>query len=244
MPELSGRVAIVTGASGAIGSAVARAFWNTPWIDDVMVLVTHAEPYLSYVEGEMNDTPWEKQTELTDSESVKKLVGDALTLKGEIGLLICAHSAPAGSDMRQLFEVDVLGTYNVCQAVLPYMQERDYGRIVLFSSIRAHAPRPGQVAYATAKAAIEGMTRALAVEYGPYGIIVNCIAPGAVESPRTQANIAAGTVTREELERRTPAGRLATPEDVAACVLWLCSPAAAMVNGQVITVDGGWSVQG
>ena len=124
------------------------------------------------------------------------------------------------------------------------MAENRWGRVIFFSSIRAQQPRPGQVAYATAKAAIEGMTRALAVKDGHYGITVNCIAPGAVDTPRTRTNIAAGIVSEAELISRTPNGRLATTADVVNTVLWLISDEASHVNGQVITVDGGWSVRG
>jgi 2-hydroxycyclohexanecarboxyl-CoA dehydrogenase len=159
-------------------------------------------------------------------------------------IVICCHAAPITSRVEDVIKIDVIGTLLTVIPILPIMSQKNFGRVVLFSSIRAHHPRPGQVAYATAKSAIEGMTRALAVEYGPYGITINCIAPGAVDTPRTRANIAAGIVSEEELVERTPNGRLATVDDVCSTVLWLVSDGAAHVNGQVITVDGGWSVNG
>jgi 3-oxoacyl-[acyl-carrier protein] reductase len=163
----------------------------------------------------------------------------------EFDFAVLCHAAPAGSTFAEAIETDLVGAYNVCMAVLPHMVARRFGRIVLFSSIRAQHPRPaGQTGYAAAKAGVEGLTRALAAEYGPHGITVNCLAPGAVLTPRTSANLAAGVVSESELVARTPAGRLATVDDVAAAVLWLLGDGAAMVNGQVITVDGGWSVKG
>ena len=164
-----------------------------------------------------------------------------LTPGGDI--LVCCHAAPLQSDFYDVIDVDICGTYEACMSALPYMSEMRWGRIVTFSSVRAHAPRLGQVAYATAKAAIEGMTRALAVEYGPKGVLVNCIAPGAVLTPRTTENIRRGVVNEEELKARTPTGRLTTPEEVARVVLWLVSE-ECHINGQTIVCDGGWSING
>ena len=159
------------------------------------------------------------------------------------GVLVCCHAAPPDSDFESVIEIDLTGTYNVCKSVLPHMIEQGYGRIVTFSSIRAHAPRPGFAAYAAAKAGVEGLTRALAVEYGPQGILVNCVAPGAVLTPRTVENIRRGVVSEEELKARTPTGRLTTPEEVARVVAWLVSE-ECHINGQVIVVDGGWAISG
>ena len=158
-------------------------------------------------------------------------------------VLICCHAAFSDAKFREVIGVDLIGTYNVCLSVLPHMLEQHYGRIVTFSSIRAHAPRPGQAAYAAAKSGVEGLTRALAVEYGPQGILVNCVAPGAVLTPRTTENIRRGIVSEEELKARTPTGRLTTPEEVARVVAWLVSE-ECHVNGQVVVVDGGWSISG
>ena len=195
---------VVTGAGGAIGTAVCAVF------DDV-IPIHHADGW-----------------NIPNAE-----------------YLICCHAAPIGATFQQQIDVDLVGAYNACMAVLPGMVERHFGRIVLLGSIRAQQPRPhGQIAYAAAKAGIEGLARAIAAEYGPHGITCNVVAPGAVDTPRTRANIAAGTVSEAELISRTPTGRLATVQDVAAAVLWLCGDSAAMVNGQVITVDGGWSVRG
>jgi NAD(P)-dependent dehydrogenase (short-subunit alcohol dehydrogenase family) len=162
-----------------------------------------------------------------------------------IDALVCCHAAPIGASFEQQIAVDLIGAYNACMAVLPGMVARQWGRIVLLGSIRAQHPRPaGQMAYAAAKSSVEGLARAIAVEYGCDGITCNVVAPGAVLTPRTSANIAAGTVSENELVGRTPAGRLCTPADVAALVVWLLSDSAAMVNGETIHVDGGWSVSG
>ena len=158
-------------------------------------------------------------------------------------ILVCCHAAPLDANFRSILDIDLYGTYNACMAALPDMSERGFGRIILFSSIRAQHPRPGFAAYAAAKSGVEGLTRALAVEYGPKGVLVNCVAPGAVLTPRTTENIRRGVVNEEELKARTPTGRLTTTEEIARVVLWLVSD-ECHINGQVITIDGGWSVQG
>ena len=211
---MTAKCVVVTGASGAIGSVVCRLFGQAGW----KVMPLSIRPGATVA---LWPTPMDA--------------------------LICAHAAPMDAEPDHLLEVDVILTRHICR--ISYYAFVDYGltdrgRIVLFSSIRAAQPRAGQTGYSAAKAAIQGMTRSMAVEYGPRGVTVNCIAPGAVESPRTEANIAAGVVSREELIARTPTGRLTTPEDVANLALFLCSPQAAQITGQVITVDGGWSVQG
>lgn len=161
-----------------------------------------------------------------------------------VDALVCCHAAPIGASFEQQIAIDLIGAYNACMAVLPGMVARHWGRIVLLGSIRAAAPRPGQIGYAVAKAGIEGLARAIAVEYGHHGITCNVVAPGAVLTPRTTANIAAGIVSEAELLARTPVGRLCTPTDVANAVVWLLSDAAEMVNGITLTIDGGWSAHG
>lgn len=158
--------------------------------------------------------------------------------------LVCCHAAPPGSSLADSLLADVDLTAACVRAFAAGVAGREGGRVVLFSSIRAMQPRPGQADYAATKAAVEGLTRGLAVELGPQGIGVNCIAPGAIETPRTSANLAAGIVSRAELEARTPLGSLGFPDDVAAAVLWLASADARHITGQVITIDGGWSVRG
>ncbi len=170
---------------------------------------------------------------------------DDFVVKPDTDILVLCHAAPTDATFERVLQVDVTRAYDVICGVIAHMQRQGWGRIITFSSIRAHHPRPSnQIAYATAKSAMEGLTRALAVEYGRYGVTANCIAPGAVLTPRTERNIAAGTVSMDELVSRTPAGRLPRPEEIAKTVLWLASDDAAMVNGQVITIDGGWSVRG
>ncbi len=158
-------------------------------------------------------------------------------------ILVCCHAAPSSDEAYRIIMADLMLTYRLCMAVLPHMAAQGFGRIITMSSIRASHPRSGFAAYSAAKAGVEGLTRALAVEYGPKGVLVNCVAPGAVLTPRTTENIRRGVVSEEELKARTPTGRLTTPEEVAQVILWLISD-ECHINGQTIICDGGWSISG
>lgn len=160
---------------------------------------------------------------------------------GALGL-VCCHAAPLGSPLSEQLEIDVVLARRAIDARVRGMQNAGRGSIVLFSSIRAQAPRAGQADYATTKAALEGMTRGLAVEWAASGITVNAIAPGAVDTPRTRDNIARGIVKESEIVG--PLGRMATAEEIARVVAWLLYAAPPSFTGQVVTVDAGWSVAG
>jgi NAD(P)-dependent dehydrogenase (short-subunit alcohol dehydrogenase family) len=151
--------------------------------------------------------------------------------------LICCHAAPVDSSLEDMFAIDVIGILHSFYRCTPV------SHMIIFSSIRAHRPRPSQVFYATIKAATEGLMRGLAVQHGST-MTVNCIAPGALlDTPRTTENIRLGNVSADELQAQTP-GQMATTRTIIGCVRWLLSPAADAVTGQVFTLDGGWSVKG
>lgn len=131
------------------------------------------------------------------------------------------------------WEVNVAAAFSLTRAVLRPMIKRRHGRIVNVSSVVGLHGNPGQVNYAASKAALVGMTKALAREVGKRGITVNAVAPGFITTAMTSS------LDAEALAGQVPAGRLGSPEDVAAAVAFLCSDAAAYVNGTVLQVDGG-----
>jgi enoyl-[acyl-carrier protein] reductase III len=126
------------------------------------------------------------------------------------------------------------------QAALPLMQGRR-GRMVAVSSLGSQRTIPNYAGLGAAKAALESLTRYLAVEYGPLGIAVNAVSGGAV-STESWTHMAEAAAVLDDIGRRTPAGRIVTPEDIAAAVLFLCGPQAEMIRGQVLVVDGGYSL--
>lgn len=135
-----------------------------------------------------------------------------------------------------LFAVDVGGVFRCCQCALPGMIRRKSGKIINISSMWGQVGASCEVHYSAAKAAVIGLTKALAKEVGPSGIQVNCIAPGVIA---TEMNAALSEETLAELREETPLGRIGSPEDVAAAISFLASPRSDFITGQVLGVSGG-----
>jgi NAD(P)-dependent dehydrogenase (short-subunit alcohol dehydrogenase family) len=159
-----------------------------------------------------------------------------------------AARAPSATYERQVWErvvaVNLTGSFLMAQAAAGVMLPQRRGCIVNVASIMGLVgnglyPNP---AYHATKGALVNLTRALAIEWAPHGLRVNAVAPCFVETPLT-TKLLADAAMRAEIVRRTPLGRLATPDDVAAAILFLATDAAAMVTGHVLTVDGGWLAQ-
>jgi 3-oxoacyl-[acyl-carrier protein] reductase len=195
------RLALVTGSSGAIGSAIARSL-----AAQGLHVIAHAN---------------------RNAESVERLCEQIRAAGG-------SAASMSHQKWSRVIRVNLDGFFNVTQpALLPMIRSRN-GRIVNVSSVAAIRGNPGQVNYAAAKAGLIGATRALALEVATRGITVNAVAPGIIESDMT-----ADTFSDERIRQLVPMGRAGVPEDVAACVAFLCSESARYITGQVIAIDGG-----
>ncbi|MGI5219423.1 SDR family NAD(P)-dependent oxidoreductase [Nocardia sp. CA-290969] len=245
------RVAIVTGASGWIGSAIAQ---RLAVLGYRLVLLGRREEKLAALRAEIkgiaSHAPTVLTADLTDFDAIQRTVGPAVAELGTPAILVNNAGGWSGSrfgsflskdaaDLRAEIDDNLLTAVYMARAVLPAMVENRYGRIVNISSIAGIIALEGHSAYSAAKAGHSGLARQLAVEFGPFGITTNCVAPGAVLTPRAAELLAESDASLETMLRMTPSGRLTTPEEVAELALFLASEDAAQINGQTIAIDGG-----
>jgi 3-oxoacyl-[acyl-carrier protein] reductase len=244
MFDLSGKCALVTGASGGIGGAIARALHARG--ATVGLSGTRREA-LDALAGELKDRVHVLPCDLTDSAAVEALVGQGEQAMGQLDVLVNNAGLTRDGlalrmkdeDWQKVLEVDLTAGFRLARAALRGMMKRRWGRIVGITSIVGVTGNPGQANYAAAKAGMIGMSKALAAEVASRGITVNCIAPGFIQSPMTD------TLNQQQKERLLagiPAGRLGEGNDVAAAVVYLASQEAAYVTGQTLHVNGGMAM--
>ncbi|ALA18476.1 MULTISPECIES: 3-oxoacyl-[acyl-carrier-protein] reductase [Chelatococcus] len=244
MFELKGRKALVTGATGGIGGAIARALHARG--AEVALSGTRREA-LEKLAGELGERVHVVPANLADTAEVEALVPAAEQALG--GLDILVNNAGITRDnlfMRMKDEewdaviaVNLTSAFRLSRAAVKGMMRRRFGRIVGIGSIVGATGNPGQGNYAAAKAGLVGMTKALAAEVASRSITVNCVAPGFIETPMTDA---LNDKQRESILGNVPAGRLGTGEEVAAAVVYLASDEAAYVTGQTLHVNGGMAM--
>jgi 3-oxoacyl-[acyl-carrier protein] reductase len=244
MFDLTGKTALVTGASGGIGRDIARALHSRG--ARVALSGTRREA-LDSLAAELGERVHTLACDLSDKEQTEKLVPDAESALG--GLDILVNNAGITRDMLfmrlkdedwdAVLNVNLTSAFRLCRAALRGMMRRRYGRIVGITSVVGVTGNPGQGNYAAAKAGMIGMSKSLAAEVASRGITVNCVAPGFIETPMTDALTDA---QKESILRVVPAGRLGTGADVAAAVVYLASAEASYVTGQTLHVNGGMAM--
>jgi glucose 1-dehydrogenase len=247
--NLSGKSAIVTGASSGIGRAVAEALAEA---GANLMLVGRNRERLAATVAAVEARGVEAgvvEAELTDTDAPQQIIEATVKRFGGVNILVnCAgifepmpfETQPLDSFDRQM-ATNVRAPFALTQAALPYLKPA--GAVVNISSIAGYKGFPQSAAYCASKGAVELMTRALGSELGPMGVRVNCIAPGNIRTPMNQHQFEASREYEQSLEERTPLGRIGETEDIAAAVVYLCSPAAKFVNGASWLVDGGWAAQ-
>ena len=244
MFDLTGKCALVTGASGGIGGAIATALHGAG--ATVALSGTREEP-LKALAAELGDRAHVLPCNLSDAEAVDALPKQAIEAMGALDILV----NNAGITRDQLFmrmsddewqsvlDVNLTSTMRLCRGVIRPMMKARWGRIINISSIVGATGNPGQANYAASKAGMVGMTKSIAYEVASRGITANAIAPGFIATAMTDK------LTDEQKEKinvQIPAARMGQPEEIAAAVLYIASPEAAYVTGATLHVNGGMAM--
>jgi NAD(P)-dependent dehydrogenase (short-subunit alcohol dehydrogenase family) len=249
--SLDGRTALVTGANRGIGRAVASALADAG--ADVALGVREpaaASDAVAEIEA-LGRRALAVRMDVRDLALVRAAVDEVVTAWGRLDILVNnAGVAPRNlaedvteADFDLTLDVNVKGTFFASQAAGRAMIRQGYGRIVSISSQAGFIALPTESVYCLSKAAISHLTKCLAVEWGEHGITVNAVAPTFIRTDGTAAALADPTFEAETLERIAALHRIGEPMDVAGAVVFLVSPAAAMITGTTLLVDGGWTAR-
>jgi 3-oxoacyl-[acyl-carrier protein] reductase len=244
MFDLSGKTALVTGATGGIGAAIARVLHKQG--ANVAISGTRAE-VLETLKAELGERAHVLVCNLGNPQEVEKLAPAAEAALGSLDILVNnAGITRDGLAMRmkdddwaQVLDVNLTAAFRLSRAAMRGMMKRRYGRIIGITSVVGVTGNAGQANYAASKAGMIGMTKALAQELASRNVTVNCIAPGFIATPMTDA---LNDKQKEAIIAKVPAGRLGMSDDVAAAALYLASAEAAYMTGQTLHVNGGMAM--
>jgi 3-oxoacyl-[acyl-carrier protein] reductase len=244
MFDLSGKMALVTGASGGLGGAIARALHRQ---GAHLALSGTRRDALEALASELGERVHVLTCDLSDSAAVEALVPAAEAAMGRLDVLV--NNAGVTRDnlfMRMkdaewdtVISVNLTAAFRLARASLKGMIRRRHGRIIAITSVVGVTGNPGQGNYAAAKAGLIGMSKALAAEVASRGITVNCVAPGFITSPMTDA---LDEKQRAAILAGVPIGRLGAASDIGAAVTYLASQEAGYITGQTLHVNGGMAM--
>ncbi|OBI83183.1 SDR family NAD(P)-dependent oxidoreductase [Mycobacterium sp. E740] len=226
--------AVVTGGGSGIGQAVARRLRA----DGMHVAVIDINP---------SDEEFAFTADVTDRGQVAAALDAIRAQLGPVTVLVNAAGMEKFkrftdlefADWQRVIDVNLNGVFHCIQAVLPDMLEAGWGRIVNISSSSTHSGQPYMSSYVAAKSAVNGLTKSLALEYGPAGITVNAVPPGFIDTPMLRKSEERGYLVVQQNIDTTPVRRIGRPEDIAAACAFLVSEEAGYITGQILGVNGG-----
>jgi len=245
MFNLSGKIALVTGATGGIGGAIARSLHAQ---GATVVLSGTREAVLADLAKELGERAFFAAANLSDPESVDGLVARAEEAAGGPLDILVANAGITkdgllmrmkDEDFQSVIQINLESYFRLTRAAVKGMMKRRSGRIIGVTSVVGVTGNPGQTNYSASKAGMIGFSKSLAQEVGSRGITVNCIAPGFIASPMTDV---LNDQQREAILTKIPSGRLGTGEEIAAAAVYLSSDEAAYVTGQTLHVNGGMAM--
>jgi 3-oxoacyl-[acyl-carrier protein] reductase len=241
MFDLTGKTALVTGATGTIGGSIAR----TLHAQGAMVTISGTrQEALEQLAGQLGERVHVLPCNLADAAAVETLVTRSEEVMGQLDILVANAGVTRDNllvqlrdeDWDQVIAINLSATFRLTRAAVRGMMRRRFGRVIAITSIVGTTGNPGQANYVAAKAGIAGMIKATAAEYAKRGVTANCVAPGFIVTPMTDK---LNDKQREVILSKVPANRAGTPDEVAAAVVFLASNEAAYVTGQTLHVNGG-----
>jgi NAD(P)-dependent dehydrogenase (short-subunit alcohol dehydrogenase family) len=248
---LNGKTAIVTGGGSGINLAIARHYAQS---GAKVALIGRTKEKLDAAADEIRKaggTASGHAADVRDYDALALAIRSAREAHGEIDLVVCgaAGNFPAlalgmsANGFKSVVDIDLLGTFNTCRAVFEHLK-RPGASVINISAMQAFTPMPMQAHVCAAKAGVDMLTRCLAIEWGPEGVRVNSIAPGAVDDTEGMRRLAPTPEIRKQFARSIPLQRFATKDEIADLALFLSSDAAKFITGAVVVCDGGQSLAG
>jgi 3-oxoacyl-[acyl-carrier protein] reductase len=245
--NLSGRVAVVTGGSRGIGRAAIECFVSLG--ASVVVNYVRDEKAAKQVVGEaesQNVGALAVQADVSLKGDAQRLIDATIRKFERIDFLVCNAGIWEGSPIdlmteeiwNRTMDLNLKGTWSACRSATPHMKRQGFGRIVIVSSTAGQRGEANVSNYAASKGGQISFTKSLAAELGPFGINVNCVAPGWVDTDMC-ADVFADAGFRKSIEDGIPVGRVATPADIAWPIVFLCTEWARHINGEILNVNGG-----
>ena len=244
MFDLSGKTALVTGATGGLGGAIARALHRQG--ATVTLSGTRGE-VLDAIAKEMGERVHVLPCNLADKDAVEALVPKSEETMGKLDILVANAGITRDNlfvqlrdeDWDEVINVNLTATFRLARAATKLMMRKRFGRIIAITSVVGVTGNPGQANYTASKAGLIGLMKTIGAEYAKRNVTANCIAPGFIKTPMTDA---LNDKQRETILTKVPAARLGTPEDIAAAAVYLASNEAAYVTGQTIHINGGMAM--